>query len=240
MAESGSAALKGMAAAAALGAGMLDASGPASAQAIGTLYLTSASVTISANPPPNTITVGSGSPITIGGAITISTAGSNGGGSPIMVTANPPVAATLPSPSTSTATPQPVSRIPSPVINPALGVAPIHQRGITVREGGLVGLVGPSSAGSGVITATLDKVNIGGVETLAVDLAGDGLLRLEVARSVVDAHGQALSARNRIVALTASTARDVVDGVTNARSRTAAHSVANEGGVIVFGGAPSK
>lgn len=181
--------------------------------------------------------------IGINGAFAINTAGSSGGGPRFAVTANPPVTATLPPPSAVApappATPQPVGRNPSLAINPALGVAPVYQRGITVREGGLVGLVGPSSAGHGVITATLDKVKIRGVEVLAVDLAGDGLLKLQVAPSVVDAHGQALSAQNRTAALTASAARDVVDGVTNARGRAAAHSVTREGGVIVFGGAPS-
>ncbi len=257
MAEPGSAALKGVIVLAALGAGVgvVGAGGSAWAQGVDTLR--SGSVTISAFPPSNTLslsgapvavitTAASGNPITFNGAFAIITTGSIGGGPRFTVTANPPTTttlpatATLPSPSTPLATPQPVARNPSIVVNPALGVAPFNQRGVTVREGGLVGLVGPSSAGGSVITATLDKVKIGGAEALAVDLAGDGLLKLQVAPSVVDVHGQALSARNGAVALTAGAARAVVDGVTNARGRTAAHSVTNEGGVIVFGGAPSK
>lgn len=132
-----------------------------------------------------------------------------------------------------------VATVPTPgsSFNPALGTAPA---GITVRQGGLVGLVGSASARSGVITATVDKVRIGGTEALTVDLAGDGLLNLQVARPVLDAHGRALSPDSRTVALSASAARDVVSGVTNAQGVSAAKSVAREGGVIVFGAPPAR
>ncbi|MGE3650547.1 MAG: filamentous hemagglutinin N-terminal domain-containing protein, partial [Reyranellaceae bacterium] len=58
--------------------------------------------------------------------------------------------------------------------------AVINQGTITVKEGGLVGLVGPNAANHGVINARLGRVTIGGAETLTVDLAGDGLLGLQI------------------------------------------------------------
>ncbi|MBX3501458.1 MAG: hypothetical protein KF889_18615 [Alphaproteobacteria bacterium] len=185
-----------------------------------------------------TITLNAGGSLGIPGTISITSGASGGGSQRVMVLAAPPPPTIPPPSAVTTATVRPVGRAPSPVVNPALGLVPIDQRAITVREGGLVGLAGPSSGMSGAIIATLDKLTIGGADALTVDLAGDGLLRLQVARPVVDVHGKPLSPAGGTATLSARTARDVVDGVTNAQGRAAAHSVANEGGVIVFGGAP--
>ena len=120
---------------------------------------------------------------------------------------------------------------------------------ITVRDGGLVALLGPSAANNGVINARLGRVTVGGAETFTVDLNGDGLVNFAVGKPVSqtprDADGKALAlasntgtinADGGVVAITASAARGVVDGVVNVQGRINARSVTNEGGVIVFGG----
>src|SRR5688572_22067925 len=58
--------------------------------------------------------------------------------------------------------------------------AVVNNGTITVREGGLVGLVGPNAANNGVINAKLGRVTIGGAYTMTVDLAGDGLIGLQI------------------------------------------------------------
>jgi len=120
---------------------------------------------------------------------------------------------------------------------------------ITVRDGGLVSLLGPSAANNGVINARLGKVTIGGAETFTVDLNGDGLVNFAVGNPVTrtprDASGTAqalasntgtINADGGVVTITASAASGVVGGVVNVGGRINARSVANEGGVIVFGG----
>jgi fibronectin-binding autotransporter adhesin len=66
--------------------------------------------------------------------------------------------------------------IPSPVPG-----ATVHNEGtITVAERGLAALVAPGTANSGVISAKLGKVVLGGAETFTLDLYGDGLLAFDV------------------------------------------------------------
>jgi filamentous hemagglutinin family protein len=71
--------------------------------------------------------------------------------------------------------------------------ARVENRGtITVREQGLAALVGPVVANSGTIRARLGRVALaGGVEAFGLDLAGDGLLALDVTRQVTAAPGGA-------------------------------------------------
>ncbi len=67
--------------------------------------------------------------------------------------------------------------------------ARIENRGtITVREQGLAALVGPTVANSGTIRARLGRVAMaGGAEGFTLDLAGDGLLSIDVTRQVQQA-----------------------------------------------------
>src|SRR6185295_13974479 len=114
---------------------------------------------------------------------------------------------------------------------------------ITVRDGGLVALLGPSAANNGVINARLGKVTIGGAETFTVDLNGDGLVNFAIGRPVSqmprDADGRALAlasntgtinADGGVVTLAAAAAREVVNGVVNVGGQINARSVTNEGG----------
>lgn len=125
----------------------------------------------------------------------------------------------------------------------------VNDGSITVRDGGLVALLGPSVANNGVINAKLGRVNIGGAETFTVDLNGDGLVNFAIGNPVSqtprDKDGKALplasntgtiNADGGQVAITAAAAREVVNGVVNVEGRINARSVKNEGGVIVFGG----
>jgi filamentous hemagglutinin family protein len=125
----------------------------------------------------------------------------------------------------------------------------VNDGAITVRDGGLVALLGPSAANNGVINARLGRVTVGGAETFTVDLNGDGLVNFAVGKPVSqtprDADGKALAlasntgainADGGVVAITASAAREVVNGVVNVQGQINARTVTNEGGVIVFGG----
>ena len=63
--------------------------------------------------------------------------------------------------------------------------ARVENRGrITVREQGLAVLAGPRVANSGVIEARLGRVGLAGAETFTLDLAGDGLLSIDVTGAV--------------------------------------------------------
>jgi filamentous hemagglutinin family protein len=135
------------------------------------------------------------------------------------------------------------------VASPNANARIVNNGQITVREGGLVALVGPSAANNGVINARLGKVTIGGAETATLDINGDGLFSFQLGKPVSqtprDANGKALplasntgtiKADGGVVKITARAARDVVDSVVNVQGVVQAQAVSNEGGVVVFGG----
>ncbi|MGG5809785.1 filamentous hemagglutinin N-terminal domain-containing protein [Falsiroseomonas sp. CW058] len=64
-----------------------------------------------------------------------------------------------------------------------------NRGGITVAEGGMAALVAPHVVNSGTIRARLGRVALAGGEAFALDLAGDGLLSLDVTRQVAAAPG---------------------------------------------------
>ena len=55
---------------------------------------------------------------------------------------------------------------------------------VTVADRGLAALVGPRVSNTGVIRARLGKVALAGAETYSLDLAGDGLLSIDVTQAV--------------------------------------------------------
>ncbi len=85
---------------------------------------------------------------------------------------------------------------------------------ITVRDGGLVGLVAPNVENHGVIQAKLGKVHLASGDIHTIDLAGDGLIKLEVSEHV---YAQSVKNTGTIKAdggeilLTAAAARGIVD-----------------------------
>ncbi|MCC7427670.1 MAG: filamentous hemagglutinin N-terminal domain-containing protein [Alphaproteobacteria bacterium] len=128
------------------------------------------------------------------------------------------------------------------------GARIVNEGEITVREGGIAALVGPEVANHGVIQGRLARVVLGGAETFAIDLAGDGLLAFELrdpvrsqprdgagnARPVVENTGT-INADGGAVMLSARTAAGIVGDVVNVGGVVSARAVRNEGGVVVFG-----
>lgn len=124
----------------------------------------------------------------------------------------------------------------------------INRGRITVAEGGLVALVAPGVANTGVIQARLGRVHLASGEAFTLDLYGDELVSLKVDKAVlkrvVTPEGEPVSAlvdqRGEIVAdggtvvLSASTAKEIVDNVINMEGVTRAQTVAEQNGQIVL------
>ncbi|MBU8544641.1 MULTISPECIES: two-partner secretion domain-containing protein [Roseomonadaceae] len=104
---------------------------------------------------------------------------------------------------------------------PARPGARVENHGsITVADRGLASLVAPGVANSGLIRARLGRVALAGAETFTLDLAGDGLVALDVTQSVRQGPGGGVAlvtnsgvveAAGGSVLLTADAARGVVD-----------------------------
>jgi filamentous hemagglutinin family protein len=126
--------------------------------------------------------------------------------------------------------------------------ARIENRGsITVADQGLAALVGPQVASSGSIRARLGRVALAGGEAFALDLAGDGLLALDVTRQVAAAPGGAtalvtqsgsIAAEGGSVLLTARAASGVLESLVQSGGTTDAAQVAlrAEGGGLRLDG----
>lgn len=121
---------------------------------------------------------------------------------------------------------------------------------ITAADGGLVALLAPSVANSGVIVARLGTVALGAGRAFTLDLYGDGLLRLAideaVAQRITDVNGQPLAALlsqegsiqadGGRVLLSVAAAREVLDQAINMSGVVQARTVAQRGGEIVLSG----
>jgi filamentous hemagglutinin family protein len=97
--------------------------------------------------------------------------------------------------------------------------ARVENRGtITVRDQGLAALVGPVAANSGTIRARLGRVAIAGAEAATIDLAGDGLLSLDVTHlgPLAATNTGRIEAVGGEVLITAATASDLVESVVSA------------------------
>lgn len=95
----------------------------------------------------------------------------------------------------------------------------INHGSITAREGGLVGLVAPGVENHGVIEARLGRVALASGDIATIDLAGDGLIKIEVTDAVLAQHvlnTGTIRADGGSIILTAAQARGMVDAlVTN-------------------------
>ncbi|WP_316859773.1 filamentous hemagglutinin N-terminal domain-containing protein [uncultured Cohaesibacter sp.] len=131
--------------------------------------------------------------------------------------------------------------------NPSASI--INEGTITVKDSGVAAFVAPGVRNSGVITAKLGQVSLSSANSFTLDLYGDELIKLKVDDEIVDqvidlATGQPMSAlvdnQGRItadggrVALTAATARYVVDNVINNDGIIEAKSVGTQNGQIVL------
>ena len=118
---------------------------------------------------------------------------------------------------------------------PANAGARVENRGtITVADQGLAVLAGPRAANSGTINARMGRVALQGAEAYTLDLAGDGMLSIDVTQQVRSAPGGTtalvtnsgtINAQGGTVQLTASAASGLVETLVN-----------NTGSVVVGSG----
>lgn len=134
--------------------------------------------------------------------------------------------------------------------DPARPGARVENRGtITVADQGLAVLAGPRVANSGTITARMGHVALQGAEAFTLDLAGDGMLALDVTQQVRSAPGGAAAlvtnegtivARGGTVQLSAAAASGVVETLVNNTGRVAVGrgqvALSAEGGGVTAGG----
>jgi filamentous hemagglutinin family protein len=131
----------------------------------------------------------------------------------------------------------------------------VNRGTITVHDAGLVGLISPRVANSGVIDAKLGHVVIAGAATATLDMYGDGLLSIDVTKQVVQVptgrNGKpatalvtntgTIRADGGTVQITAAAADGIVDNLVNAGGTIAAGggviSIAGTGGSVRVDGA---
>src|SRR3989338_3985926 len=93
---------------------------------------------------------------------------------------------------------------------------------ITAREAGLVGLVAPNVENSGVIQAKLGKVQLASGDIHTIDLAGDGLIKIEVSDKVLSQSVKntgTLQADGGEILMTAAQGRAALDAVISNHGR---------------------
>lgn len=137
--------------------------------------------------------------------------------------------------------------------SPLRSASVVNLGDISVRDAGLAAFVAPGVENAGVIEAKLGRVLLGGAETFAIDLAGDGLLSFSLGAPVqarpVNASGQpmealatnsgTIKAEGGSVMIAARQAVKVVENVVNMSGRIEATSVEMRGGTVVLSGGDS-
>lgn len=95
----------------------------------------------------------------------------------------------------------------------------VNHGSMTVRDGGLVGLVAPNVENHGIIQARLGKAVVASGDIATIDFAGDGLIKLEVSDAVLSQrvlNTGTITADGGSILLTAAQARGMVESlVTN-------------------------
>ena len=119
--------------------------------------------------------------------------------------------------------------------------AVVNEGTITAQPGGSVTLLGGSVSNSGTIIADYGTVNLAAGRTATLDLAGDGLLRLEVGAdlvtnrdgvaSAVENSGTVIADGGRVL-LTASAVKNVFENLVNNTGVVRANRIDNSGGTI--------
>lgn len=131
----------------------------------------------------------------------------------------------------------------------------VNEGTITVGDAGIAALVAPGVRNDGVITARLGKIGLASANSFTLDLYGDNLINFSLTdpiaghvidvktgkplTSLVENRGK-LSANGGVVALTATTARALVNSVVNNSGVIEAQSVGVHNGKIVLGAATAK
>ncbi|WP_198378909.1 filamentous hemagglutinin N-terminal domain-containing protein, partial [Neoroseomonas rubea] len=114
---------------------------------------------------------------------------------------------------------------------------------ITVADRGLAALVGPNVSNSGVIRARLGRVALGAAETFVLDLAGDGLISIDVTQAVREApqggaalvtNSGTIEAPGGSVLLTAHAASDLVEDLVRQTGRISAPTADGRAGQVAI------
>lgn len=127
---------------------------------------------------------------------------------------------------------------------PARPGARVENHGtITVADRGLVALAGPRVANSGLIRARLGRVALAGAETYRLDLAGDGLLSIDVTQAVRTApdggaaivtNSGVVEAAGGSVLLTAHAASGLVEDLVHNTGRISANAAEGRSGQVAL------
>ena len=113
----------------------------------------------------------------------------------------------------------------------------VNQGRITAADAGLVGLVAPNVANSGVISAKLGKVTLASGDRLALDLYGDDLISVDVSdnvRSQMIINSGTIDAAGGTIALTAAAGRHVVNSLIQVSGELSAPVAEQQKGRIVI------
>ena len=117
--------------------------------------------------------------------------------------------------------------------------AVINDGKITVKNGGYVALIAPSVSNTGVINAPMGTVRMAAGDKVTVDLAGDGLIKLNIdrasAQAVVTNSGM-IGANGGTVVLSARSAGDLASLVVNNTGIIQANSLVERNGRIFLDG----
>ncbi|MDB5491265.1 MAG: filamentous hemagglutinin N-terminal protein [Micavibrio sp.] len=113
----------------------------------------------------------------------------------------------------------------------------INDGTITAHDAGLVGLVAPNVVNNGTIRANLGRVNLASGDTVAVDLYGDGLMKVAVSddvKSQLVSNSGVLESAGGTVALTAAAGGQIVNSLIVAGGEIKAPSVSQKNGHIII------
>lgn len=118
----------------------------------------------------------------------------------------------------------------------APGAAVVNEGRISVSQGGLAALVGPSARNAGTIEARLGRVQIAGGEAATVDFDGDGLIAVRAAPGALAENTGRITADGGRVRMTVAEAKGVLAGAVNMGGVVEARSVTADAGGITLGG----
>lgn len=113
----------------------------------------------------------------------------------------------------------------------------VNQGAVNTADGGYVALMGRHVDNQGVISARLGTVALAAGEAITLDVAGDGMLKVSVAKGAVDAlaqNGGILRADGGNVLLTAQAAGNLLHTVVNNTGMIQANTIENRSGTIVL------
>ena len=108
---------------------------------------------------------------------------------------------------------------------------------ITAKQAGLVGLVAPQVANNGIITAKLGKVSLASGDTYALDLAGDGLIEVQVTGNIgqqLVSNAGVIEANGGTVNLTAAAARQIVNSLVENSGIIQADTIGTKSGNVIL------